>query len=109
MCPTVFYGGDGEELAFFVEDAREPRSQFRLYRVPVTNSFFQQITRNLESLETRQKVLQRNNIAGCRLGEGHGAIDSKVARSDSSERFQMSAASQLLANVLCQAAYIGSA
>jgi hypothetical protein len=42
VCPTVFYGRDRKELAFFVEDAREAGGMVRLNRIPMQDSILRQ-------------------------------------------------------------------
>ena len=80
MCPTVFYAGNSEELAFFVEDARKPGSLGCDHRIAMPHAILCRFILNLDTGKTRQQVVQRQYPVGQTLTCGHGVVDMEVAR-----------------------------
>jgi len=77
--PTVFYRGDGEELAFFVEDARKAGGVIRLDRIPMQDPVLREIAFDLNPGNVRQKALQRNNTVSQPITDRNGVLHAEVS------------------------------
>jgi hypothetical protein len=78
VCPTVFYGGDGEELAFFVEDARETGRVVGLHWVPVQDAILREFAFDLDTRKVEQEVVQRNDLVRQAFSSRDCVFDAEV-------------------------------
>src|SRR5438132_12353963 len=108
MCQTIFYGSDCDELAFFVEDAGEWRSDFAgMNGVPVPHFYFIG-TGNFDPGHRRQKTTHGDQIRPGRAIQRDRVLNVKLTRARPPESREMRAASETAAQIMRETADVGS-